>query len=176
MLARSSASRSILSPRILAFALAFPLVMVGACERGGSTTDPGPTTAPADAPVDLDALADELAHRFIILDGHVDAPMQAVDAERRGEAAPPIHDHAETNFDYPKAREGGLDAPFMSIYTPADLQAEAGASKQFAEQRIDYVLASPNVEPYLRDAFIQREVGGSDHAPVGVELDRRVLD
>lgn len=41
--------------------------------------------------------------------------------------------------------------------------------------RIDYVLASPNVRPFLREAFIQREVMGSDHAPVGVDLDRRIL-
>ncbi|MCA9687313.1 MAG: exodeoxyribonuclease III [Myxococcales bacterium] len=51
-----------------------------------------------------------------------------------------------------------------------------GARERNVGWRIDYVLASPNVEPFLRDAFIQREVGGSDHAPVGVELDRRVLD
>ena len=41
--------------------------------------------------------------------------------------------------------------------------------------RIDYVLASPNVLPHLRAAFIQPEVGGSDHAPVGVELDAAVF-
>jgi exodeoxyribonuclease-3 len=42
--------------------------------------------------------------------------------------------------------------------------------------RIDYVLASPNLEPYLRAAFIQPHVGGSDHAPVGVELDPAVFE
>lgn len=42
--------------------------------------------------------------------------------------------------------------------------------------RIDYVLASPNVEPWLRGAFIQPEVPGSDHAPIGVELDPGVFD
>jgi exodeoxyribonuclease-3 len=41
--------------------------------------------------------------------------------------------------------------------------------------RIDYVLASPNVEPWLRGAFIQPHVLGSDHAPIGVELDPRVF-
>jgi len=42
--------------------------------------------------------------------------------------------------------------------------------------RIDYVLASPNVAPYLRGAFIEPEVLGSDHAPIGVELDPTVLE
>lgn len=42
--------------------------------------------------------------------------------------------------------------------------------------RIDYVLASPNVRPFLRGAFIQPQVGGSDHAPIGVDLDPAVFD
>ena len=41
--------------------------------------------------------------------------------------------------------------------------------------RIDYVLASPGAMPHLRDAFIWADVAGSDHCPVGVVLDRRVL-
>lgn len=41
--------------------------------------------------------------------------------------------------------------------------------------RIDYVLASPNLGPFLRGAFIQPDVSGSDHAPIGVELDPKVL-
>ncbi|PRQ05347.1 Exodeoxyribonuclease [Enhygromyxa salina] len=42
--------------------------------------------------------------------------------------------------------------------------------------RIDYILASPNLRPFLRGAFIQPEVQGSDHAPVGVELDPAVCE
>ncbi|PRQ06605.1 exodeoxyribonuclease III [Enhygromyxa salina] len=42
--------------------------------------------------------------------------------------------------------------------------------------RIDYVLASPNLRPFLRGAFIQPDVLGSDHAPIGVELDPAVFD
>lgn len=41
--------------------------------------------------------------------------------------------------------------------------------------RIDYILASPNLQPFLRGAFIQPQVLGSDHAPVGVELDPAAL-
>jgi exodeoxyribonuclease-3 len=37
--------------------------------------------------------------------------------------------------------------------------------------RIDYVLASPNVLPFLRDAYMRPDVLGSDHCPVGVDLD-----
>ena len=41
--------------------------------------------------------------------------------------------------------------------------------------RIDYVLASPNVLPHLRAAFIHPHVKGSDHCPVGVDLDPAVI-
>ena len=37
------------------------------------------------------------------------------------------------NFDYPRAKSGGLDAPFMSIYIPAANQAIPGASKALAD-------------------------------------------
>lgn len=41
--------------------------------------------------------------------------------------------------------------------------------------RLDLVLASPAVVPFMRDAFIMADVMGSDHCPVGVSLDRSVL-
>lgn len=47
----------------------------------------------------------------------------------------------------------------------------SGARERNVGWRVDYVLASPGAEKYLRGAFIQREVRGSDHCPVGVEVD-----
>lgn len=41
--------------------------------------------------------------------------------------------------------------------------------------RIDYVFASPGARPHVKRAFIQRDVMGSDHCPVGVELDDEVM-
>ncbi|EDM76317.1 Membrane dipeptidase [Plesiocystis pacifica SIR-1] len=99
--------------------------------------EPEPEPAKTEDPA---VLAPLLAKRFIILDGHVDAPMKLAMAERDHEPTPTIHDHAgDTDFDYARAKEGGLDAPFMSIYTPARLQDQPGASKAFAEQNIAYV-------------------------------------
>nr|QDA77065.1 exodeoxyribonuclease III [Jahnella sp. MSr9139] len=46
-----------------------------------------------------------------------------------------------------------------------------GVRAQNIGWRIDYVLASPGAAPYLRKAFIQAHVEGSDHCPVGVEVD-----
>jgi membrane dipeptidase len=48
------------------------------------------------------------------------------------------------DFDYPRAKKGGLDIPFMSIYTPASMEtADGDASKnyQLANQLIDSVEA-----------------------------------
>ena len=41
--------------------------------------------------------------------------------------------------------------------------------------RIDYVLASPAAMRFVRGAFIERDVLGSDHAPVGVDLDPAIF-
>lgn len=40
--------------------------------------------------------------------------------------------------------------------------------------RIDYVLTSPNVVPFLKAAWLAPTVPGSDHCPVGVDLDPAV--
>lgn len=42
--------------------------------------------------------------------------------------------------------------------------------------RIDYVFCSPEVRPFLRGAFLEPTVMGSDHCPVGVEVARAVLE
>jgi membrane dipeptidase len=78
--------------------------------------------------------ADELAHKFIIVDGHVDLPyrlnakMEDVSVQTQG-----------GDFDYVRAKKGGLSAPFMSIYVPANLQQKKGFSKALADSLIDLV-------------------------------------
>ena len=42
------------------------------------------------------------------------------------------------NFDYPRAREGGLDLAFMSIYVPASFQ-ESGGARDVADELIEMV-------------------------------------
>jgi exodeoxyribonuclease-3 len=42
--------------------------------------------------------------------------------------------------------------------------------------RIDYVLAAPAAMKFVRGAFIWPEVTGSDHAPVGIEVDPGIFD
>ena len=90
-----------------------------------------------DAPRDAAALAEHaavLAQRYIIVDGHIDVPIR----HHRGDVDVGVRIE-RGEFDWPRARQGGLDAPFMSIYTPASLQSEPGKSKDFALKLIDYV-------------------------------------
>ncbi len=41
--------------------------------------------------------------------------------------------------------------------------------------RIDYIFASPAALPFVKDAFIWPNVMGSDHCPIGIQLDPGVL-
>jgi len=77
---------------------------------------------------ELHAHADTLAHRFIIVDGHVDLPyrMKVAGFMLRKEVMD-VSQETEGNFDYPKSKRGGLDAPFMSIYIPSSYQVKGGA-------------------------------------------------
>jgi len=50
-----------------------------------------------------------------------------------------------------------------------------GARQRNVGWRIDYVLASPAAMKYVKSAFIQKQVKGSDHCPVGVDLDASVF-
>lgn len=76
--------------------------------------------------------AQQLAQDAIIVDGHIDAPMMQLMHWQDLAVA------GEHEFDYPLARAGGLDAPFMSIYVPARYQTDGGA-KALADQLIDRV-------------------------------------
>lgn len=53
--------------------------------------------------------------------------------------------------------------------------ARFGVRERNIGWRIDYVLASPGAMAHLRGAFIHAHVRGSDHCPVGVDLDPRVV-
>lgn len=94
-----------------------------------------------------EARAAALAQKFIILDGHVDLPY------RLKEAGFSIEEDKEVlistkrgDFDFERAKEGGLDAPFMSIYIPSSYQ-ETGGARALADSLIDMVEAIPQVYP-----------------------------
>ena len=112
---------------LVALATVFLLAACGPAQQGDTTT------AETSAPVDLAAKAMEIANKSIIVDTHIDVPFRINNAWEDVSEATDGGD-----YDYPRARAGGLNAPFMSIYTPAGLEAE-GRSKEVAEALIDLV-------------------------------------
>lgn len=96
--------------------------------------------------VDYTALSDEerleiatqIAHETIMVDGHVDLPyrMKVGGFTLQREILDVSVRTPDGNFDFPRAKEGGLDAPFMSIYIPAGLQQTPGSSKALADSLI----------------------------------------
>lgn len=91
------------------------------------------------------AIADSLAKEFIIVDGHVDLPYRMnVKGFMITKTVEDVSVETTGNFDYPKAKKGGLDAPFMSIYVPSRYQ-ETGGAKYFADSLIDMVSRLPEV-------------------------------
>lgn len=89
----------------------------------------------------LAKVADSLAHAFIITDGHVDLPYRLKVSKFRLEReylGIPIST-TEGDFDFDRAKKGGLDAPFMSIYIPSNYQLQPDMGKALADSLIDMV-------------------------------------
>jgi len=97
------------------------LVAVAAC---GPTADKTPDATP-----DLATEAARIAHNSIVVDTHIDLPYRLTEKPDAADGG---------DFDHVRAVAGGLNAPFMSIYTEAELEAE-GKSRAAAEALIDLV-------------------------------------
>ncbi len=88
---------------------------------------------------DIQAKADAMAHKYLITDTHIDVPYRIEEEWEDVTKAT-----AKGDFDYPRAKKGGLDLPFMSIYTPSSLEGTTGdgsKSWQVANRLIDSVEA-----------------------------------
>ncbi|RMF17085.1 MAG: membrane dipeptidase, partial [Alphaproteobacteria bacterium] len=116
-------------PRWIAVIIWLPFLLLAACQQQeeGRTAKSGSDTQLQ--------RAREIAHRYVIVDTHIDVPYRLEDdwedLTKRAERG---------NFDYARAKEGGLDGAFMSIYTPAELEwAGPGKAYAHAEKMIDHV-------------------------------------
>lgn len=85
--------------------------------------------------IEVTEKAKQLAQQNIIIDSHIDVPYRLeekwVDVTKATKGG---------DFDYPRAKQGGLNAPFMSIYIPASLD-NSDTSTKLADKLIDYVEA-----------------------------------
>jgi membrane dipeptidase len=82
----------------------------------------------------LKAKAQQLAQRFIIIDTHLDVPYRLkMHWEDISQRTP------DGDFDFVRAKAGGLNAPFMAVYVPSEIEARGGSSKALADTLIDMV-------------------------------------
>lgn len=129
--------------------------------------------------IDYEAEAQRIANTNIIVDTHVDVPYRL--------AAQPANVAEATDggdFDYPRAVAGGLNAAFMSIYTPAELEAQ-GKSKETADaliESVEHIVAiSPekfalatsvaDVRRQFEQGLVSLPMGMENGSPIEGELD-----
>ena len=134
----------------------------------------------------LKKVADSLAQVFIITDGHVDLPYRLKIKNFRLEKeflGIPLST-TEGDFDYERAKKGGLDAPFMSIYIPSRYQLQEDKGKLLADSLIDMINgiidAHPDkfgkagtpqeLEANTKAGKISLPMGMENGAPIGNDL------
>jgi membrane dipeptidase len=135
----------------------------------------------------LRAQAIELAQKFVLADTHVDLPYRLQIKHFRLEReymGIPIST-TEGDFDFERARKGGLDAPFMSIFIPAENQQKPDHGKLLADTLITMiegiVAAHPDkfalavtpqeIEANSEAGKISLPLGMENGAPVGNSID-----
>ena len=91
--------------------------------------------AAADQRSALEVRAGMLTQRLLLVDTHIDVPYRL--EEKWADVTALTGDG---DFDYERARRGGLNIPFMSIYTPGESEAE-GSAFELANRLIDRVEA-----------------------------------
>jgi len=121
--------------------------------------------------------ANQLAQDAIIVDTHIDAPTELL-VEWRD-----LGISTDREFDYPKARQGGLDIAFMSIYTSPG-EDKQNKARQIANMQIDAIealvqrhpdkfaiLTSPaDVDRLSANGHVLLAYGMENGAPIGDDL------
>jgi membrane dipeptidase len=128
----------------------------------------------------FDKQAVKLVKKYPIVDTHIDVPYRihavwedVTQATAKGE------------FDYPRAVAGGLNVPFMSIYTPASSETD-GSAYRLANNLIDQVEAivqrapdkfaiatsTGQVKAHMREGKIALALGMENGAPIQGDLDK----
>ena len=134
----------------------------------------------------LRAKANDLAQQFILADTHVDLPYRLQIKHFRLEReylGIPVST-TEGDFDFERAKKGGLDAPFMSIYIPSDYQQKPDNGKALADSLINMiegiVQAHPDkfslaktpseIEANSKAGKISLPLGMENGAPIGNDV------
>lgn len=155
----------------LLFAATLTLGSTVGCDRAPEQIAEPESTVPAAAQTMADHLprAREMAQSMLIVDTHVDVPYRL--EENPADVSVRTEDG---DFDAERARAGGLDAPFMSIYIPASYQ-ETGGAKDFADSLIDMVEGMVNDAPdvfalaHTPADLLANKQAGKISLPMGME-------
>jgi membrane dipeptidase len=134
----------------------------------------------------LRARAKQLADSLIILDGHIDLPDLLKEKKYRAGIDSPdtLISTGKGEFDYTRAKLGGLDAPFMSIYIPIEYQDKPDNGKALADSLINTVVeitkqlpdkfalanTPAEVEANTKAGKISLPMGMENGAPIGNDL------
>jgi membrane dipeptidase len=128
----------------------------------------------------FDKQAVKLVKKYPIVDTHIDVPYRLHAVWEDVTQAT-----AEGEFDYPRAVAGGLNVPFMSIYTPATSEAD-GSAYSLANILIDQVEAivqrapdkfaiatsTGEVKAHMREGKIALALGMENGAPIQGDIDK----
>ena len=132
---------STLSTTLAAFSLTLLVSSCGSPDKAASSSE---------EMKDKDGMMEEmdkptgksLTAKYLLVDTHIDVPYRLHNKPDQD-----VGGSTETGeFDYPRAVEGGLNVPFMSIYIPAR-EEEAGNAKNLANELIDSVEAIVAAHP-----------------------------
>ena len=83
-------------------------------------------------------LSEQIASEMLIVDTHIDVPYRLWEQHQLGQEIDDISIMTTGNFDFTKAKSGGLNVPFFSIYLPAETE-ENGSAYEVANNLIDMV-------------------------------------
>jgi len=130
-------------------------LFAASCRDGGTSPDASQPDRAA-----------QLARRLVIVDTHIDLPYRLT--EKWDDVSQATEDG---DFDYPRARRGGLDVAFMSIYVPASYQSDGGA-KDLADELITSVekLAADHPEKFAMVADVAGVGAGTGRERVMLAL------
>ncbi len=133
---------------------------------------------------ELRSYANDLCHKFIIMDGHVDLPERLKGIKFTPDSINTVVSTKNGDFDFERAKKGGLSAPFMSIYIPSSYQKKPDNGKSLADSLINWVdliteklpekfalAKTPSeVETNFKAGKISLPKGMENGAPIGNDL------
>lgn len=135
--------------------------------------------APLVFAADLTAEAQRIAQQYLLIDTHIDVPYRLQEHWEDVTQAT-----AKGEFDYPRAKKGGLNVPFMSVYIPASYE-KTGGGDLLANQLIDSMEAlvgrapdkfamayrSTDLEAQFKQGKISLALGMENGTPINGKLE-----